>query len=150
MLDIKDNDTFWTLVGEFGPGILTVEIDGMLSRPVLPVVDRKLGEAICVVDKAWLTGRSSGGVSTALAFFNEFTATSLHLKGQSFASTSSDDIATGWNSLVDRCYPDGMETEGLIALRTTPLSAELWRLGNARPSRSWKFVSGLIQPRPVH
>jgi hypothetical protein len=48
---VKDNETFLTLVGEFGPGLLTVELEGILSRPVLPVVDRKLGEALCVVDK---------------------------------------------------------------------------------------------------
>jgi hypothetical protein len=153
MFDVMDNSAFWTLVGDFGPGILTMQLDGMPTRPVLPVVDRALGQITCLFERDWLGSTATFGISCALAFFNEFSCTSLQMHGNGRLSSRSDDIAAGWNTISDRCYPNGLETVGLTALLIVPRSAYLWQLGQIKPISSWQFVNGLIEAqdreRPV-
>jgi hypothetical protein len=145
MPDVKDNDTFWTLVGDFGPGILTIKGDEMKSRPLLPILDRTLGEVLCIVESSWLTGTANGSFPSVVSFYNEFTSSALHLNCSTQASTRNEDLAAAWNALCDLCYPEGQQTKGLVALRMIPCTANLWRLGTGKPLFSWSFVRGIIQ-----
>lgn len=143
-----NNDRFWSLVADYGIGVLTVQTDGLRSRPVMPVINRSLGEIVCIVDNSWIGHNAFGELPTALTFLNEHTFKSLTLRGIGRASPHEPDISAAWNGLCNRSYPDGPETPGLLAMRIVPQSADQWQLGHPKPTSHWQLEGGSFMRRP--
>ena len=141
-----NNDRFWSMICDYGMGVLVVQTDGLRSRPILPVINRPLGEIVCIVDKSWM-GQSTFDVPCVLSFLSEHTYKSLTLRGTGRGSSGEDDISVAWNCLSDRLYPDGRKSVGLLALRIVPQCADLWQIGQREPHSHWQLESGSFKRR---
>lgn len=143
-----NNDRFWSMIADYGMGVLIVQADGLRSRPVLPMINRSLGEIICVVDKIWIGQSTISDVPSVLSFVNEHTYKSLTLRGMGRSSSDEQDISAAWNGLNDRLYPDGRKSAGLLALRIVPQCADLWHLAHREARSHWQLESGSFKRRP--
>ena len=145
VVDIKDNEAFWSYVGQFGPGFLTVHSIGLCARPIMPTIDRKVGVLTVLVDRDWLKVEAHS-YQVVLTYLCEFTRECLVVYGKAISSARPEDIKAVWSLAHERAYPQGPAWSRLVALRTTPDVVETWQLGAGRAARSWKFVQGVIEP----
>ena len=143
-----NTDQLWSMVADYGIGVLTVQTDRLRSRPVIPVINRVLGEIVCIIDKSWIGHKTYGDLPSVLSFLNEHTYKCLTIRGLGSSSCDEQHIANAWSGLLDRSYPDGPKTPGLLALRIVPQCAELWQLGNPEPRLCWEVEAGSSRPRP--
>lgn len=133
-----DIDTFWSLFDEFGFACLTAHTrDGLRTRPVEPVIDRARNELCCLADAGWLAGTGTYEVDASLALVNEHNGRGLMVQGSMRLSSHRLDIETGWSTLAAHRFPEGPGAPGVVALRLSPVSAELWSLVSGTRTQSW-------------
>lgn len=118
---------------------------GLCARPILPTIDREFEVLTVLVDRDWLKA-DVHSCQVIMTFLSEFTRECLIVFGTATASASADDIATAWTLAHEQAYPQGPKWPRLLALRTRPDSAEVWRLSAGTAAKSWKFVRGVIEP----
>lgn len=137
----SDNvEEFWSVLDGFGPGLLVALDDHqVVTRPILPVIDRVQNEIVSIAAEGWLTWRLAP-VDVVLTFVNEFRGACLTVCGKLRQSSHPDDIATGWTGQTERAFPDGRSCGSVVALRICPSSAELWTLSACRPRLAWSFA----------
>ena len=150
-MDKKDiDDEFWSIVSDFGVGTLTVQTQtaGLRSRPVMPVIDRAIGEIVCIIDATWIGHSAFCEIPSVLNFLDGHTYVCLTLRGKGRGFADVRDIAAAWTGLCERSYPDGRDTPGLLAFRIVPQLADLWQLGQAHPKSRWELEGASITRRP--
>lgn len=133
-----DIDTFWSLFDAFGLASLTARTrDGLRTRPVEPVIDRSRHEVSCIAGASWLDGTGSCHFDAALTLLDEQTLRGLVVQGTMRSSSHRVDIVTAWTALARHRFPDGPGAPGVVALRLSPVSAEMWDLVSGTRTDTW-------------
>lgn len=135
-----DLEELWQALDEFGFGLLTADTrEGLRTRPIVPVIDRARNELTSLAEAAWLGNASAGAIDATIAFVNEFNATCLTLRGTLWVSIHDTDIAAAWTTASALRFSGGRREPGIVALRTTPHSAEYWSIAASRVRKRWRF-----------
>jgi hypothetical protein len=144
---INDTESFWSYVGDFGPGILVLHTPNFIARPLLPCILHDLGVLSAIVDRDWIDSPrwSFEGV---FSFMNEFTMEGLSVYGTVSVISSLDDVTAGWTLAHDRAYSTDRSDRQFVALRLMPQRAEAWRIIDARPTGRWTFENGRLLKAP--
>jgi hypothetical protein len=145
-----DTQSFWSLLGEFGPGFITWQnhVD-YCSRPLSPKVDRIRGELGCVIERDWLPVHATHE-NILCNFVDEFGRRALSIQGRGLKSAAEEDVEFFWGSMQEAWYGAKSDRVDIIALRIIPRTAQLWDLAGRLPAHRWRFDAGEIGTLPVN
>lgn len=140
-MSTADYDELWHALDEFGFGSLIADTRmGLRTRPFIPVIDRIRNEITSIADAAWLGSASAGAIDAAMSFVNEYAGVCLCVRGTMWVSIHDSDIAAAWTGHSSHQFPGGPREPGIVALRTSPHSAECWDLVSAAVRQQWRFT----------